>query len=138
LLIFQVRQEFRGHAKQAKQISLNFREHRGIVDGFSCREIVPPLYAGIVENTVECGEFPDDLPRGVPHGGEIRYVKNEIPHPGICRADFPQTIFAAAADEDLIPQLMKCFGEPFSDTRSGARNENRIRLHFHENSPYNP
>ena len=106
--------------------------------GFPAAKLCLPLYARIVEDAVEGGEFLDDLPRGVPHGDEIRYIQNEMPHPGICGADASQTIFAAAADDDLIPQLMKCFGESLSDARSAAGDKNCIRLHFHENSPYNP
>jgi hypothetical protein len=58
-------------------------------------------------------------------------------HSGICGADAPQAVFTAAADNDLIPQLMKCLGESFSDARGAASDKNRIRLHFHETSPYN-
>jgi hypothetical protein len=38
-----------------------------------------------------------------------------MPHSRVCGADAAQSIFAAAADDDLIPELMKSFGEPFSD-----------------------
>jgi hypothetical protein len=137
LLIFQVRQEFRGHSNQAEQIGLNFREHGRVVDGLSGREIVSPLHAGIIENAVEGREFFDDLPRRVPHRGGIGYVQNEMPHSGICGADASQTIFAAAADQDLISQPVKSFGETLSDARSAAGDKNRIRLHFHENPSYN-
>jgi hypothetical protein len=36
-----------------------------------------------------------------------------MPHPRVCRADASQSIFAAAANDDLVPKFMKCFGEPF-------------------------
>jgi hypothetical protein len=98
---------------------------------------VSPLHAGIVEDTVESGEFFDDFPRGVPYGTEVHYIQNEMPHSGICGADAPQTIFAAAADNDLVSQPMKCFGEPFPDARGAARDKNCVGMHFHEFFPYN-
>jgi hypothetical protein len=61
-----------------------------------------------------------------------------MPHSGICGADATQAIFAAAADDDLVSQPVKCFGESLANARSAARDKNRIRLHFHEDSPYNP
>ena len=80
MLIFQVWQEFSGHANQAKQIGLNFRKHRRIVDGFLGREIVSPL---IVKDAVQAGKFFDGLSRCVPYGSEIRNIQNEMPHSGI-------------------------------------------------------
>jgi hypothetical protein len=96
------------------------------------------LYSGIIENTVERRKFLDDLSRGVAYGAGIRHVQYEVPYPWICGADAPQTILSPAADNDLIPQEMKRFGEPFSNTGSAARDENRVGTHFHEIFPYNP
>jgi hypothetical protein len=61
-----------------------------------------------------------------------------MPHPRVCRADASQSIFAAAANDDLVSKLVKRFREPFSDARCPARNKNRVGLHFHEIVPYNP
>src|ERR1700719_4807500 len=113
--MFQMRLKFSGHANQAEQVRLNLRKHRRIVDGFSAREIVPSLHSGIIKDAVKGWEFFDDLAGSIPNRGEICDVKNELPHSGICGADAPQTISPTAADNDLIPQLMKRFGEPFPD-----------------------
>ena len=90
---------------------MNFRNDRRVVDGFAAGEIVPPLNAGIVKDTIEARKFIDDFPRGASYGGEIRNIHWEVPHPGIFGANTPQSIFTATADNDLIPQLMECFRE---------------------------
>src|ERR1700676_4016275 len=95
------------------------------------------LHAGIVENTIQGGKFLNDLSRGFADGIEIGDIQDEMPHAGICRAEGPEPIFAASADYDLIPQFMECFGKPFPDARSAARDENCVGMHFHEIIPYN-
>jgi hypothetical protein len=72
------------------------------------------------------------------YGTEVRDIQNEMPHAGIRGADAPQTIFAAAADDDLVAQPVKSFGEPLSDPGSAAGDENCVGTHFHEFFPYNP
>src|ERR1700680_5192304 len=78
LLTFQVWQKFRSNANKAKQIGLNFRKHRRMVDGFSGCEIVSSLHPGIVEDTVEGGKSFDDFPSSFPYGGKIRNIHDEI------------------------------------------------------------
>jgi hypothetical protein len=50
----------------------------------------------------------------------------------------PQSVFSTAADNDLIAHAMKGLGEPFSDARRAAGDENGVGMHFHEKFPYNP
>ena len=68
----------------------------------------------------------------------VNYIQNEVAHAGIRSANTLQSILAAPADDDLISQPVKRFGESLSDAGRSARDENRVGVHFHKAFPYNP
>jgi hypothetical protein len=119
----------RRHADRPDQIGGHGIGHELVVD--AATSPIGQHDAGIVDQDVETGMLGDQLRRHGIDARRIGDVEFDRLHAGIGGDHFVQIGATASGDDHLVAELVEGLGEPASNARTAAGDEDGVACEFH-------